>query len=296
LQKQNIVLLTLFVGGLLILSGCSAPDSEDAPALPDSGAQARNYLSTMLTYEIIDSAGQEVGPVEDYIINMCEAYLLYVVVEASETLESEDGSNILIPYEAFTLDGEVRADGQSQLVLNQPVGEVVGAPVVDLEELDMTTNEWEPAVEDFWTERTTMTFNSGCPVPAAGDGSDRQWIVRIALAEEVLETVIVDGNDQLLADVEEILLTPESGHLRYVVARLDQSLDPDQNLVLIPIGALNVNHENQPGTTLVLLVDNEVLLNAPRLEAIPDSTSTEWEGRYFEYWSQHVPMTREDLP
>jgi sporulation protein YlmC with PRC-barrel domain len=316
----------------------ATPGAEDeGEVIPPTGDVSGFHLSTLTNYRVIDRSGRIVGAVSDYVINMCEAHLLYVVVLPDVAFNpDEESGQLLIPYEAFAVHGEVRTES-NDLVLGFEGIRISRAPAVDAAALDMTNVTWEQEHVDYWAEIAPMTFTTEClvppftgtgeatpepgttpgaatptpgaeetptPTPAAAPGTgqtgaDRVSVTRIAMASDVLGARLVDGNGEVLGRVEEALVVPETGLLRYVVVRADAALSDEQGLVLVPMGAVNVEHEGVEGVSgmaLVLLVETSIFLDAPRVEQIPTTEDVIWGGDSFDYWSQHVPMTREELP
>jgi sporulation protein YlmC with PRC-barrel domain len=298
------------------------PQAGETQVVPVTGQSDPAHLSTLLTYEVVNSNGEVVGMVSDAVINMCEAHVLYVVVDLDDTLAGDESGLVLIPYEAFTLDGEVQVEG-NQLILSAEISDISSAPSVDITTLDLSTNEWEAEVVTFWSDYATMTFTTECPVPpaefggqaqatpSAGEattmpeatpqatptgeteqGSDEIIVVRVALATEVLSAQLVDGNGQPVGTLEEALLIPETGLLRYLVVVPDG--ETEGVFVLVPMGAVNVEREGTDTMVLVLLVETEIFQNAPSVATIPGMDELLNEGESFEYWSQHVEMTREE--
>jgi sporulation protein YlmC with PRC-barrel domain len=302
---------------------------QQTPGVPVTGANQAPLLSAFLDYEVVDSQNNTVGRVTDYVINMCEAHLLYAVVEldtAGGTTSTQTGDLVLIPYEAFSLSGEIRFQGERQLVLNISADELRAAPTLRLDDLDMTDTAWEADVYAYWVDLAPMTFDTTCPVPPANltttpgaqatpapgttpqttpaatetpagqAGDSRVVITRIALATELLEADVESGDGEMLGTVEDAVLIPQSGLIRWVVVR--EGGQPD-GLVLIPMGALNVSHEGEDGRdqmVLVLLVEPAILDQAPTTDRLPQSLDTLNDEQQFQYWNQHVPMTRESLP
>jgi hypothetical protein len=196
------------------------------------------------------------------------------------------------------LSGEVLVEGQRQLVLHMATDELVNVPVISEDELDITHTEWEGPIIAFWEERAPMTFASECPVPPAGDqgSGERVYITRIALATEVINAEVEDGQGDSMGQVTEAIVIPQSGLIRYFVMH---TADQFSSLTLVPAGALNVSHEAADGTertVLILLVEREILEGSPRVESVPERWDEVERQGSFDYWSQHVPMTRDALP
>jgi hypothetical protein len=136
------------------------------------------------------------------------------------------------------------------------------------------------------------------PEPTGATGDDRVSVHRIALASDVLDAELHDGNGNLLGMIEEVFVVPETGRLQYVAVRADTAFQAQNQILLIPLGALTVRQaeEGMAGMFLELLVEASILQNAPGFDALPNASDSRWDTNLFDYWSQHVPMTQEDLP
>jgi sporulation protein YlmC with PRC-barrel domain len=265
-----------------------------AQVIPETGREAATLLSELLGYQVEDQNGNTLGTVDDFILNMCEAHIVYVVLEADTSLELEDGNMLVFPYETVSLqDGIIDVD-QRVIVVSVDAEQFTASPSVR-ERLDLTTTDWEADIRAHWSEVGRLSnLSTDCNVPVQSgmgennntEDSRRQDITRIAYATEVLDMQLVDGNGNLMGQVEEVIVEPESGWLPYVAIRMDNEL------VLAPFGALNLDEATRD-QNLVLLVEPEILENAPRVDSLPHDGL---RGEPFEYWNQHVPMTREQLP
>jgi sporulation protein YlmC with PRC-barrel domain len=314
---------------------------EGTEVLPPTGAQEGTLLSSWIGLQIVDQDGEVLGTVNDMILNMCEAHILYLVVDPDEALGAAEGQ-VLVPLEVITVGGGTIDAEQGTITVNLPAVDLSGIPTVDVATVDLETADWEADVLGFWASFSPLSLTTGCRVqpaptspgtdtgtptvtdepevtgtpeatveptdagtpegtgtPAAGEDDDDQSgtvnVTKIALASVILQAALEDGNGSPMGQVEEILVEPETGRLRFVAIRLDESTEGESQLVLAPIGALNIRHEDG-GTTLILLVEADVLLNAPTITAIPDPTNTNWEADAFEYWSEFVQMTDGGTP
>jgi sporulation protein YlmC with PRC-barrel domain len=255
-------------------------------------------------------------------LNLCEAHILYIVLEPDAAFaDIAEGEAILIPYEAVSVyDGEVSADDQ-QIVVNLEIDQLKGAPSFAEADLDLSVIDWENEVITYWsgidvnltltsecrvaspnlggqsqpaaTPRATAQATTAAPnaTPAAGD--NMTVVNKIAYASDVLVAQVKDGNGKLLGQVEEVIVTPETGKLDFVAVRVDDTLMQGSQLVLVPLRALNLPEPGADQINLVLLVDTEILKNAPAINDLPDDFGEGWDNDAFDYWSQHVQMTRE---
>jgi sporulation protein YlmC with PRC-barrel domain len=302
-----------------------------AQVVPDTGRSDATILSELLGYQVVDQNGSTIGSVDDFILNLCEAHIIYVVLESDSSMQLEGGNLVVFPYETVTLEDGVIDVDQRVITVNIDAEQFAAGPTVS-ERLDLTTTEWEADIRAHWSEVGQLSnLSTDCNVPASGGMGDsntndnanandnandnsndnsntntntnnndnsnttvsgRQDIVRIAYATEVLDMQLVDGNGNLIGEIEEVLVEPESGWLPYMAIR------PDDNgeLVLVPLGALNLDTSGDGAAqdqNLVLLVEPDIFMNAPTVDSLPVDGM---QGDSFNYWSQHIPMTREELP
>jgi sporulation protein YlmC with PRC-barrel domain len=276
--------------------GQTGTDIRGAHVIPETGRDNATQLTELLDYRIVDLNGNNLGTVDDYILNMCEAHIIYIVMEADRSLEIE-GDLVIIPYEAVTLEGGV-IDVDSQTIFLNFEASQLGGTIAYQDRIDLSNLEWETETRNYWSEMMNLSnLTTECRVPAQ-NGEGRQAIVRIAYATEVLGAELVNGLGEQVGQVEEVVLVPESGLIRFAAIQTGGLLQAGQALAAAPPGAINIHTDDETARedlVLVLLVEDEVLENAPRIESLP-GTDPAWDGRFFSYWSQYLPMTREDLP
>jgi sporulation protein YlmC with PRC-barrel domain len=270
--------------------GQTGPGPRGANVIPETGRDTATQLSELLNYQIADLNGETLGTVDDYILNMCEAHIIYIVMDVDRSLDIE-GDLAVIPYEAVTLEeGVIDVDSQT-IFMNFEASQLGGNTAYE-DHPALSTTDWEDETRNYWSELMNLSnLTTECRVPAQ-DGEGRQAIVRIAYASEVLGASLMNGIGEHVGDVEEVILVPESGLMRFA------AIQTGDGLIAAPPGAINILQENEAVSdelVLVLLVEDEVLANAPRIETLPQ-TDPSWDARFFDYWSQHLPMTREDLP
>jgi sporulation protein YlmC with PRC-barrel domain len=271
-------------------------DVRGAHVIPDTGRDSATLLSELLNFQVVDLNGRNLGVVDDFILNMCEAHIIYIVIEADSFLEVQ-GDLLVIPYEAVTLEGGVIDVDSQTIFVNFEISQLEASTAYQ-ERIDLSTTDWETDTRNYWSNMMNLSnLTTECRVPAQ-DGEGRQAIVRIAHASDVLGAEVVNGIGEQVGAVEEVVVAPESGLMRVVAIQTGGLLQAGQGLAAAPPGAVNI-HKDDPGNqgdlVLVLLVEAEVLENAPRIDSLPQ-TGSAWEGSFFNYWSQYLPMTREDLP
>jgi sporulation protein YlmC with PRC-barrel domain len=279
------------------------PGVRGADIIPPTGRPEATQLSELLDYRVVDAQGEELGSVDDYILNTCEAHIIYMVLDAGQALET-DGDLVIIPFEVVTLGGGVIDVDNQTIVMGMDTAQFDGAPAID-EKPEMTTTEWEDDVRTHWGGVITLSnLTTECRVPVqveteGSQGTERQAITRIAYASDFLQAQVFDGHGEQIGEVEEVILEPESGWMEFTAINPGGRLQMGQELIPAPMGALNIRHPEDTDLdelSLVLLVEREVLENAPRVDSRDDLVGDGWRSQSFQYWNQHVPMTRDQLP
>jgi sporulation protein YlmC with PRC-barrel domain len=147
--------------------------------IPETGSGDLAGLAAMFDFRVEDTSGNEIGTVRDYVINMCEANILYIVVDPAAGLGSTNGQAggsantqqaLLIPYQA-TLEtpnsGSVDA-GQGLFVIDRDAAELGDAPTVDLDSIDLEDPAWDSEFMSYWQNDFDLSLTSACNVPVSG--------------------------------------------------------------------------------------------------------------------------------
>jgi sporulation protein YlmC with PRC-barrel domain len=130
------------------------------PGIPATGGPVE-ALSEILRYRVVDNAGTELGMVRDYIINTCEAHILYIVLDAPNGSQS-----ILVPYEAVSLNpGRPQDAPANALVVNFDAALLSSAPAIDLKTVNFDSDNWDANVMSFWRQNIAISLTTACNVP-----------------------------------------------------------------------------------------------------------------------------------
>jgi hypothetical protein len=252
------------------------PQTTAAAIQPPERRDELTRLSTWLDFKVVGLQESAVGTVTDYVVNTCETYVIYMLVEPDGALDVPSENQLVIPFEAVTinsgyLDAEAKAIG-----LHLAPSQVQAAPAFP-EPLPLLPATWEAGVRSYWQEVVRVgKLNSECGANA---------VQKIAYANQLLGAELKDGNQNLLGTVTEAVIEPESGKLGFYVVELADN----QGLTLVPIGKTNIPAAAlEPGSTieLVLLAENQQLLNAPRIESLEQATSAGAQNSARQHWGQ----------
>jgi sporulation protein YlmC with PRC-barrel domain len=144
-------------------TAATQPVGGGAQIIPSTGGQSLNQLSTLMGYQVIDRDGALIGVVDDFIINLCEAHLLYMVVDVDLALPAE-ASQALIPYELVTRqNGSIHGNEQT-IQVNINASDLTSVPAYDAGMVTMREGIWEADVMAFWSTHMTQSLTTECRV------------------------------------------------------------------------------------------------------------------------------------
>jgi sporulation protein YlmC with PRC-barrel domain len=258
------------------------PQTNAAEIRPPEKRDDLIVLSNLMGYQVLDINGESLGMVPDYIINTCETYIIYFVQEPGGALEPSPGNRFIVPFEAVTINsGYLDAEAQA-IGLHLTADHFAAAPAFP-ESMPLLPSTWEPPVWAYWPSYVRLgVLNTECKVT----GSDGSLVVvqKVAYASQLLVAELQDALQETLGIVKEIILEPESGKMHFFVIDVADG----NGLALVPPGAVNIpDWALEPGNeiTLILLAENEMLFNAPRVGSVEESASGSARQAAWEYWA-----------
>ena len=258
------------------------PQTNAAEIRPPDRRDDLIVLSNLMGYQVLDINGESLGMVPDYIINTCETYVVYFVQEPGGTLEPTPGNRFIVSFEAVTINsGYLDAEAQA-IGLHLTADHFAAAPRFP-ESMPLLPSSWEPQVWAYWPQYVRLgVLTTECNVPSSDGGTVA--VQKIAYASQLLVADLQDALQETLGTVREIIIEPESGKMHFFVVGMADG----NGFVLIPPGAVNIPEwALEPGNeiTLVLLAENKMLFNAPRVASVEEATSGSARQAAWEYWS-----------
>lgn len=131
--------------------------SNEVASLPQTGADASLMrLDQVDDIQLVDASGEDIGDVEDMILDPEAGNITYVVWASGGFLDIGEDL-VLVPFEK--LSWEMEADGEvSHFILNADQETLQGAPhIAGLDDLDTTVEGWDEEVQNFWMNVETGT-------------------------------------------------------------------------------------------------------------------------------------------
>jgi sporulation protein YlmC with PRC-barrel domain len=163
------------------------------------------------------------------------------------------------------------------LVLNVSAAQALQTPAFATPALFPLT--WEEPVRAFWKDQVRLSgLSSACSTPSG-------LTHKIAYASQLLQAELRDGNGELLGQVTDAVLEPESGSIDFFVVQLANR----QATVLVPLGAVNIPEEALQGgqpVWLVLLTDTARLEGAPTIDSIAAGLKIDAANTARGYWNR----------
>jgi sporulation protein YlmC with PRC-barrel domain len=302
--------------------------------IPETGSGGLTSLGAMLGFQVVDASGNVIGTVDDYVVNTCEANILYMLVEPAGGSSAGAGQLILVPYQA-TLEtpnnGQVLA-GEGQFVIDLDATALSGAPVVDTTAFDMEDPTWDVDAQAFWSEHFELALTAACPVPASDvvDGqAEGQVTPTASLDEQTTPTTDAAGlatptaqpddsdgetdrqNVYRVALATELLTAGlQDGNGQPLGQVVDIAIVPETGhtqFIVVELDAEDLGDSRLvalPPGALNLAYENAgqpvfvLLVETQALNDAPvfDANARTTDAGWFDYWGAFVPMTQEELP
>lgn len=251
------------------------PQSQAAEIRPKEMRTQLTHLSNLIGYQVLDENGDELGVASDYIVNTCETYIIYILMEPIASLNIEPGSRMVIPFEAVTINSGVLDAKNKAIQLRLIPKQFSGAPSFPAGQ-QLTPTDWEGEVRSFWSKAVRIgKLATSCNV----SGSP---VYKVAYPTQLLGVELYDGQNNLLGAVQEAILEPESGNVGFYIVKSAK----DDGLVMVRLRAINIPKEAlSPGgtLTLVLLADPQVFWDAPRISDVDEADDVALQSEMRQY-------------
>ncbi len=254
------------------------PQSQAAEIRPKEMRTKLTHLSNLIGYQVLDENGDKLGVASDYIVNTCETYIIYILMEPVASLNIAPGSRVVIPFEAVTINSGV-LDAQNKAIQLRLIPEQFsGAPTLPAGK-QLTPTDWEGATRDFWMKAVRIgKLATSCNVSGGPT-------YKVAYATQLLGVELYDGNKNLLGSVQDAILEPESGKIGFYIVKPAKG----DGLVMVSLGVTNIPKEALlPGgaLTLVLLAQPAVFWDAPRITSVDQADDFALQAKMRQYWGR----------
>jgi sporulation protein YlmC with PRC-barrel domain len=131
-----------------------------------------NRLSVLIDFDVVSQDGEQVGEVDDFILNLTNTRIDYVIVDSATFLDI-GGRKIAVPWKSFEVrvddDGEI-ADGENVFVLKFAQDVFENAPDFDPDTFPAIGDDiadWDLYLNGYWD--TAGTGAAGQATATPGD-------------------------------------------------------------------------------------------------------------------------------
>jgi sporulation protein YlmC with PRC-barrel domain len=254
------------------------PQSQAAEIRPKAMRTKLTHLTNLIGYQVLDVNGNKLGVASDYIVNTCETYMIYILMDPAASLNIATGSRVVIPFEAVTINSGVLDAQNKAIQLHLIPDQFSGAPTFPAGK-QLIPTDWEGAALDFWMKAVrigklrTICNATGGPV------------YKVVYATQLLGVKLYDGNKNLLGSVQDAILEPETGKIGFYIVKPAKG----DGLVMVTLGVTNIPNEAlSPGSalTLVLLAQPAVFWAAPHITSVDGADDFAMQSKMRQYWGK----------
>jgi hypothetical protein len=153
-------------------------------------------LSNELDYKVLDQSGKQVGKVEDMVLDLSKAKVLYVIVGTSGFLDIGK-KKIAVPWTTLSIGPDStnsNADKkQNAFLLQTDTDTFTNAPEFDVKNvpgLGQEPDSWDVAMRKYWSSGGTSSSSTG---QGSGTGQGATTIQGVQLASKVIGAKLTVG-------------------------------------------------------------------------------------------------------
>lgn len=283
----------------------AAAGGTDATATPGEGEVGAdvcqpNRLTSYLDYEIAGADGENIGEVDGVVVlrdaalvpatgapdfsgftagQYANAQVAYFVVDFDDAAGFGDGET-LVPFTAFTALNDQTPVEDCRLVFASSY-ELEGFPVWDWDALpDFTDENWDNEFEGFWS-------NLGVTVNTTGVGG-QQLGNPVVFRDNFDDINVLNLNDEDLGEIEDFIIDPATGEIRYAVLAAGGFLGIGEKLIPLPMNQVIWGNFDDDAADLGEVYVNhpdDGWENAPEIDLDNvDFSADTWDDEYETYW------------
>lgn len=261
-------------------TGTSSVDATESSTQGFVGTTGESVVaSTIMGYSIDNSADENLGSVEDLIVNLETGTLHYVIVSFGGFLGLGD-SHYAVPPSQFNWMPET-TDRSARLTIEITEEELTSAPVFDYS-TDLTAAGWDDLNRAYWNERAGIDGGDIVSTGAGFVGAEGQS----ALASDLMGHGIENFVEENLGSVEDLVVSLNSGEVSYVIVSFGGFLGLGDSFYAVPPSQFTWTPDpvNEFGSRLMIEITEEELTDAPVFEYDYDLASTTWDDEIRNYW------------
>jgi sporulation protein YlmC with PRC-barrel domain len=266
----------------------SSPTAQDGSGMPDSGRSNPVRLSRILDYEVENRNGKTLGSVQDAIVELESERIRYLSVAAGGLLGIGERT-ILVPWQALNIQESAGPGGQDAFVTKVDQHSLENAPVFDPNsETALQSPGWDQAYNQYWeklVDAVSVGGVSATVTPEPGEASQVAGMRRLLYASDLLDYLVLDGNEKTVGKVTEVILDHRDGQIYYFVVAAGGVLGIGEKWIPVPLRILQLGTQDK---SFQLRVETQKLVQAPNydLNNLPDFSDPGWDKEIEQYWEK----------
>lgn len=154
----------------------TTPSTSETPGIPVTGGANLDRLSKELDFKVMDQSGKQVGKVDDMVLDLSKARILYVIVGTGGFLDIGE-KKIPVPWNLIKVGpsgANSSANGQQNaFILQTDTDTFKNAPVIDpknIPQIGDSPDSWDISFRKYWSGSGAASGNS--TPAAAGTATD----------------------------------------------------------------------------------------------------------------------------
>lgn len=256
--------------------------------IPVTGAENPFLLENQLDYDVWNGENDQIGEVEDMIIDLANSRVSYIHIETGGFLDIGDEDS-LVPWNGLSLaineDPDVLSAADNVFILQFDQNLLEDAPDFDpnaLPAVGEPAEDWDAGFSDYWG-------NAGVNIEPM-DGAQSNDVQGVIMATDLLDSNVLFDQDADLTDtgleaddemnIDNAIVDTSTGQVRYVV--VNAPFDDGARLIPMPLSQFRWDGDNQG---FVFTGETSMLQNAPYYtEDEQDAFGEGWEDEYDAFW------------
>jgi sporulation protein YlmC with PRC-barrel domain len=255
-------------GGTETVTETADPNLTTTAAVPVTGEESPSRVSNLLDFSVWNQNGEQVGDVEDMVLDLDNTVISYVLVGTGGFLELGE-KEMAIPWDMLEIQtgaGDATGGQQNAFIFTGDQELYNNAPDIDLTGMmpgmGQPAGDWDADIRAYWeggvvpgtpaataTADGTAEATQGTGGPGQGQAQDLQGVM---LASEILGSSIqVRGNDQALGIDPAVVGTPDPN------ATAAATADPNATATIGAVSEPGQGSEMMDVTVEDLIVDPE---------------------------------------
>ncbi len=279
--------------------------------LPSTGSADPGLVSNLMEFNVYNGQDEQIGSVNDLIVNLDDQKVDYVVVGSGGFLGLGE-KNIPVPWDSIHLNitstmTETTSVSPNEFVLDVSSDAWSQAPDIDLDSIPAIgegSPGWDAEIQSYWQNlpesgsaitstpevastpaATQMPEVTSSPAITGTNGMTETMALHgFVLASKLAGASIQTNDGQDLGKIANGVIDVSTGQVEYAI------IDTDEGDLWAPspLQAIGWDAQNE---VFVLTVDQSVFANAPSFapDQFPDTQQPDWDADIQSYWMDVIP-------